>query len=200
MSGLLVAAMLSLSAADVVRVHDGDTITIRYQGAEQRVRFRGIDTPELWKPRCRREARLAAQARSFVQSRLRAAGTIRLVEVDTRSDPYGRWLAWVYVDGQSLAALTVQAGLGRRWRAGGGPNKWCSNRGDQQMSDDQKKEKKGRAPDYHAIQPIESGEKTYWNRIGAAWRLEEKDGLKVQLSALPVDGDFVLMPPRQQDE
>ena len=88
MSGLLLA-MLTLSAADVVRVHDGDTITIRYQGAEQRIRFKGIDTPELWKPRCRREARLAAQAQAFVRSRLRAARTIRLVEVDTRSDPSG---------------------------------------------------------------------------------------------------------------
>lgn len=137
MSGLLLA-MLTLSAADVVRVHDGDTITIRYQGAEQRIRFKGIDTPELWKPRCRREARLAAQARAFVRSRLRAARTIRLVEVDTRSDPYGRWLAWVYVDGQSLAALTIQAGLGRRWRAGGGRNNWC--RGDKLMSDRQQDE------------------------------------------------------------
>ena len=124
---LLAAAMLSLSAADVVRVHDGDTITIRYQGADQRVRFRGIDTPELWKPRCRREARLAAQAQAFVRSRLRAARTIRLVEVDPRSDPYGRWLAWVYVDGESLAALTIEAGLGRRWRAGGRRN-WCKRR------------------------------------------------------------------------
>ena len=61
-------------------------------------------------------------------------------------------------------------------------------------------QKKGRAPDYHAIQSIESGKKMYWNRIGAAWQLEEKDGLRVQLSALPVDGDFVLMPPRRQDE
>ena len=121
--------MLTLPAADVVRVHDGDTITIRYQGTDQRVRLRGIDTPELWKPRCRREARLAARARAFVRSRLRAAQTIRLVEVDTRSDPYDRWLAWVYVDGQSLAALTIQAGLGRRWRAGGGRNNWCNQRG-----------------------------------------------------------------------
>ena len=197
MSALLIAAMLTLPASDVVRVHDGDTITIRYQGAEQRVRFRGIDTPELWKPRCRQEAQLAARARAFVRSRLRAARTIRLVEVDARSDPYGRWLAWVYVDGQSLAALTIQAGLGRRWRAGGGRNNWC--RGDKLMSENETK--KGRAPDYHAIQPIKgSGEKTYWHRIGAAWRLEEKDGLRVHLSALPIDGDFVLMPPKQKDE
>ena len=35
------------------------------------------------------------------------------------------------------------------------------------MSEEQKK---GRAPDYHAIQPIKGGgEKTYWHRIGAAW-------------------------------
>ena len=65
------------------------------------------------------------------------------------------------------------------------------------MSEEQKK---GSAPDYHAIQSIESGKKMYWNRIGAAWWLEEKDSPRAQLSALPVDGDCVLMPPRQQDE
>ena len=125
----LFLAMLALTAFEVVTVHDGDTITIRYEGAEQRVRFRGIDTPELWKPRCRREAELAARARAFVWARLRAARTITLVDVDTRSDPYGRWLAWVYVDGQSLATLTIEAGLGRPWRAGGGRNNWCNQRG-----------------------------------------------------------------------
>ena len=104
---------LTLAAFEVVTVHDGDTITIRYEGTAQRVRFRGIDTPELWKPRCRREAELAARARAFVRARLRAARTVTLAEVDTRSDPYGRWLASVYVDGQSLAAMTIQAGLGR---------------------------------------------------------------------------------------
>lgn len=50
------------------------------------------------------------------------------------------------------------------------------------MSDEPKK---GRKPDFYALQPIQSGKgensKTYWNRIGAAWMLEEKEGIRIQL-------------------
>lgn len=67
------------------------------------------------------------------------------------------------------------------------------------MSEEQKK---GRKPDFHALQPIVSGkgdnQKTYWNRIGAGWMLEEKEGVRVQLNSLPVNGEFVLMPPKEE--
>jgi len=67
------------------------------------------------------------------------------------------------------------------------------------MSEEQKK---GRKPDFYALQPIQSGKgensKTYWNRIGAAWMLEEKEGIRVQLNSLPVDGEFMLLPPKEE--
>jgi hypothetical protein len=67
------------------------------------------------------------------------------------------------------------------------------------MSDEPKK---GRKPDFYALQPIQSGKgensKTYWNRIGAAWMLEEKEGIRVQLNSLPVDGEFMLLPPKEE--
>jgi hypothetical protein len=68
------------------------------------------------------------------------------------------------------------------------------------MSDEQKK---GRKPDFHALQPITSGkgdnEKTYWNRVGAGWMLEEKEGVRVKLNSVPVDGEFVLMRPKEEN-
>lgn len=121
---LFITAVITLSAVEVIIVHDGDTMTIRHQGAEHRVRFRGIDTPEYWQPQCAHEKRLAAKARRFVWESLRAARQVTLGDVDKTADPYGRWLAWVYVDGENLAEMTIGAGLGRPYK-GGLRNSWC---------------------------------------------------------------------------
>lgn len=68
------------------------------------------------------------------------------------------------------------------------------------MSDEQKK---GRKPDFHALQPVTSGKgenvRTYWNRVGAGWLLEEKEGVRVKLNSFPVDGEFILMPPKEEN-
>lgn len=61
---------------------------------------------------------------------------------------------------------------------------------------------KGRKPDFHAVQPIESGKgdnkRTYWQQVGAAWLLEDKEGMRVVLHSFPVSGEFVLMPPKPE--
>ena len=61
---------------------------------------------------------------------------------------------------------------------------------------------KGRAPDFYALNPVQHGKgddaKTYWNRIGAAWLLKEKEGISVKLDSTPIDGEFVLMPPKPE--
>lgn len=109
---------------EVVTVHDGDTFTILYEGKEQSVRFRGIDTPELHKPQCTRERFLATQAQAFVEEQVRNAQRVTLLDVDKNGDRYGRWLAWVYVDGENLADMTARAGLGRPYD-GGKRQSWC---------------------------------------------------------------------------
>jgi hypothetical protein len=72
------------------------------------------------------------------------------------------------------------------------------------MTDDnQKTVKKGEKPAYRAVQPVEygSGENkgTHWVEVGAAWLLNEKEGLRVKLHAIPVNGEFILMPPKPEN-
>ena len=54
-------------------------------------------------------------------------------------------------------------------------------------------------PDLIAFTVQESGEKSFFSRIGAAWA-NSKGGYKIRLSAFPVNGEILLMPPREGDE
>lgn len=45
----------------------------------------------------------------------------------------------------------------------------------------------------------EKSDKTYWTRIGVAFR-SEKGGWQVKLDALPVSGQMLLVPPRDRDQ
>ncbi len=55
----------------------------------------------------------------------------------------------------------------------------------------------GKKPDYKVVTSRISGEgeneKTYYTEVGAAWKVA-KDGISIQLHALPVDGKMVLFP------
>lgn len=47
----------------------------------------------------------------------------------------------------------------------------------------------------------ERGEKTFWNRIGAAWEHVDGEGLTLQLDLVPVSGGrIVLRAPKQEEE
>ncbi|MCB9987715.1 MAG: hypothetical protein H6868_00075 [Rhodospirillales bacterium] len=56
-----------------------------------------------------------------------------------------------------------------------------------------------RKPDLIAYVVSESGKKTYYHRVGAAWR-NSKGGAKVVLEAFPVGGELLLLPPRQTEQ
>ena len=93
--------------ADVVRVlkvTDGDTIHVLYEGRDERVRLIGIDTPEVpWyggKEEC-----FGVEAGVYARERL-AGRTVRLVFDAERRDRYERLLAYVYV-GNELFNLTL---------------------------------------------------------------------------------------------
>lgn len=51
---------------------------------------------------------------------------------------------------------------------------------------------------YYAYTAEERGEKTYWNRIGAAFLTKNGTGLQVRLSSLPIDGSLTLLPPEEK--
>lgn len=115
--------------ADVVRVHDGDTLVVRAriwlgQVVSTKVRLAGIDAPEL-RGRCARERRMARAARSFVVRKL-AAGNVTLRDI--RFGKYaGRVLARVITaEGEDLGQALVAAGLARPYR-GGRRGGWCQS-------------------------------------------------------------------------
>jgi len=40
--------------------------------------------------------------------------------------------------------------------------------------------------------------KTFYNRVGAAWKHSKGNGFSVEMSAQPIDGKFVFFPPKEQ--
>ncbi|GIU20980.1 thermonuclease family protein [Shewanella sp. MBTL60-007] len=104
-------------------VYDGDTFRAYLPGyaKDQRVRLRGIDTPEI-KGQCDSEIRGAIEARDYARQVLESASEVRLYNVG--QDRYKRVLADVVVDGESLSRLLINKNLGRKWK--GRRENWCS--------------------------------------------------------------------------
>lgn len=50
-----------------------------------------------------------------------------------------------------------------------------------------------------AYQVSKSGDKSFYNRIGAGWT-NSKGGAKVKLDAFPVNGEILLLPPKEREE
>ncbi len=111
---------------EVTSIYDGDTfrVTIRnwpaVAGQRVPVRLYGIDTPEMRdkRPKVRD---LARRAKQFSVEHLRNGKRIELREI--RRDKYFRLLAEVWIDGQSLGALLLKAGLAKPYD-GGTKNSW----------------------------------------------------------------------------
>lgn len=96
-----------LQHADVARVIDGDTIDVRVDGREERVRYYGIDTPERGDP-CYREA-------TKRNEQLITSGVLLLPDARDR-DPFGRLLRYVFDERvRSIDALLIAEGLARAW-------------------------------------------------------------------------------------
>ena len=56
----------------------------------------------------------------------------------------------------------------------------------------------GKKPDYNVVVSKKSGDKNYYTTIGAGWNVA-KDGISVELQALPVDGKIVLFPRKDNE-
>ena len=112
------------SKAEIVKIVDGDTFEIRYQGKIEKVRLIGIDTPEAYdnakaeKDAARTGADIKVivkqgnEAKNFVKQ-LVPEGTLVQVEKDvTERDKYGRLLAYLYFeDGRMINEEIVKAGF-----------------------------------------------------------------------------------------
>jgi micrococcal nuclease len=93
----------------VTRVIDGDTIEVSMGGTLYRVRYIGIDTPELDDERPR--FRALAQEAAELNRQLVEEEKVRLEKDISDTDRYGRLLRYVYVDGIFVNIELVRQGL-----------------------------------------------------------------------------------------
>jgi endonuclease YncB( thermonuclease family) len=98
------ATMTSGRSATIVpgSIHDGDTLRIRQGEKVTKVRFCGIDAPELAQP-------LGVESRDYLK-RLVGDGAVRVVMVE--KDKYDRTVAELFLaDGRSVNVEMVRAGM-----------------------------------------------------------------------------------------
>lgn len=57
-----------------------------------------------------------------------------------------------------------------------------------------------KAPEFIAFHVSGEGKKSYWTRIGAAWKHKDGEGMNLQLDLVPVGGGrIVLRTPKEAD-
>ena len=110
---LLLILIISCAAPSatplVTRIIDGDTIEVQIDGAIYKVRYIGIDAPELDDTRAEFCA-LAQEATRYNQQLVRGK-TVRMEKDISETDKYGRLLRYVYVDDVFVNAELVRQGL-----------------------------------------------------------------------------------------
>lgn len=106
-----------INSADKIKVKyitgvDGDTARFDYNGKNIKTRFLAIDTPEV-SGENKIEEPYGNEARDFTTEKLKNANEIELEFDDNagRQDNYGRYLVWVWIDGELLQDMLVQNGL-----------------------------------------------------------------------------------------
>ena len=124
---LLLPALAFARPVEVVAIYDGDSFTANIPewppivGERIGVRVRGVDTPEL-RGGCQAETEAARVAKQFTVALLRNAKVVDLQRIERGK--YFRLLAEVWVDGQRLDRLLIQAGHGVAYD-GGKRRDWC---------------------------------------------------------------------------
>ncbi|MDO5695656.1 MAG: thermonuclease family protein [Eubacteriales bacterium] len=99
-------------SAIVERVVDGDTIKVRFEGHEERVRLIGIDTPESVHPDKKRNLPEGKIASDYTKSRL-SNRTVQLEFDAQERDKYGRLLAYVWLDDELFNETLLKKGYAR---------------------------------------------------------------------------------------
>jgi endonuclease YncB( thermonuclease family) len=98
---------------DVIRVDDGDTITVSINNKEEKVRFIGIDTPETQHPK--KPVQCFGRAAQKFTENLISNQQVRLIAdpKDDDRDIYNRLLRYVYLpDGTLVNAEVIRQGYG----------------------------------------------------------------------------------------
>ncbi|MGA8942952.1 MAG: thermonuclease family protein [Thermoactinomyces sp.] len=95
-----------------VSVVDGDTLKIRLKEKTETVRMLLVDTPETNHPEIGKQP-LGEEAKAFTQKLIQEAKKIELEKEETKRDQYGRFLAYVILDGKLLQEELVKSGFAR---------------------------------------------------------------------------------------
>lgn len=99
--------------ASVVRVVDGDTVIIKVNGKEERVRMLCVDTPESVSPNVEPQP-FGKEASDFTKKMLPAGKSIKVeTGLGDGRDKYGRLLVYLYVDGKMFNETLLEKGLAR---------------------------------------------------------------------------------------
>ncbi|MCE5039448.1 thermonuclease family protein [Staphylococcus auricularis] len=92
---------------------DGDTAKFKYNGKEESFRFLLIDTPETKHPRVGKQP-FGQEASDRTSELLNNANDIKVeFDVGEKKDKYGRYLGYIYVDGEMLNNILVREGLAK---------------------------------------------------------------------------------------
>jgi micrococcal nuclease len=95
----------------VIRVVDGDTIVIRFNGKYEKVRLLCVNTPESVHPDKKQNIPMGKVASRYTQKKLIGKSVDLEFEIKKLRGNYGRLLAYVFVDGQNLNLDLVRQGL-----------------------------------------------------------------------------------------
>ena len=101
------------NSGEIVRVKDGDTYVILISGKEETVRLIGVDTPESVHSDANRNTDWGKKVSKWVKKTLKVGQRVYLEYDEDRVDPYGRTLAYMYVDGKMFNKTLVKKGFAR---------------------------------------------------------------------------------------
>lgn len=93
----------------VIRVVDGDTFIVDFNGKEERVRLIGVDTPESVHPDATKNVAEGKIASEYTKNKLEGKEVALEFDVQER-DHYGRLLAYAWIGGEMFNKVLLQEG------------------------------------------------------------------------------------------
>lgn len=114
--GIILADSEERITAQYVKTSDGDTARFIVEGENVRVRFLGINTPEV-SGENKVEEPYGQEALLYTQNILEHAKKIEIEfdDVANKEDRFGRKLAWIWVDDELLEVKILQQGLAKTY-------------------------------------------------------------------------------------
>lgn len=107
---LIAAVQAAAGQCRVLRVVDGDTVVIFYEGKKEKVRLLCVNTPESVHPDPSRNVPMGKTSSDYTKKRLLGKEVGLQFEGRKRGN-YGRLLAYVFVDGENFNLELVRQGL-----------------------------------------------------------------------------------------